>query len=250
MVTWSPWDPDRGRDQQRFSLQKISAGRFDNYVRRWTRGMAAYGEPVYLRFAHEMNGSWYPWSTAEGSVAGNAPEGYVAAWRRIHDTFEEEGADNVEWVWSPTADVHVEAAALRLIYPGDEYVDWAALDGYNWGTATAFPWSGWRSFEEVFVKAHDELAAVTGRPVMIAETASAEDGGDKADWIRQAYLRTLPEKLPQVRAVIWFSSDKRDRLARRVLPRIPRSLPRSSRLLPLHRRVPLAPNTAIRAPSP
>ena len=33
------------------------------------------GVPVIVRFAHEMNGSWYPW--------GQQPTEYVAAFRRV-----------------------------------------------------------------------------------------------------------------------------------------------------------------------
>jgi hypothetical protein len=46
---------------------------------------------------------------------------------------------------------------------------------------------------------------------MIAETASTERPGDpelKAAWICDAFLRALPEGLPEVRAVIWFQEEK------------------------------------------
>ena len=33
-------------------------------------------------------------------------------------------------------------------YPGDEYVDWTGVDGYNWGVRNG----GWQSFEQVFRK--------------------------------------------------------------------------------------------------
>ena len=51
-------------------LARIIAGDFDAYIRRWARSTAAYGRPVRLRFAHEMNGDWYPWAeTANGNRA-------------------------------------------------------------------------------------------------------------------------------------------------------------------------------------
>ena len=43
---------------------------------------------------------------------------------------------------------------------------------------------------------------------MIAEIACTEEGGDKADWIRQGLLNDLPTLFPKVRAVIWFQEQK------------------------------------------
>ena len=59
---------------------------------------SAWGKPLVLRFAHEMNGDWYPWS--EG-VNGNAAGQYVPAYRRVVSLFRSVGATNVTWVWSP-----------------------------------------------------------------------------------------------------------------------------------------------------
>ena len=42
---------------------------------------------------------------------------------------------------------------------------------------------------------------------MIAETASAQVGGDKANWIREI-LSVLPSQMPRVRALVWFDRDK------------------------------------------
>src|SRR5262249_11875758 len=75
MVTWEPWDASGGVNQPDYSLRAIADGRYDALIRAWARDIKAYGSPVWLRFAHEMNGYWYPWS--EG-VNGNAPGSYVA----------------------------------------------------------------------------------------------------------------------------------------------------------------------------
>ena len=52
-----------------------------------------------IRFAHEMNGTWYPW--AEG-VNGNGPGDYVAAWRHVVGVFRRAKVSNVTWTWAPT----------------------------------------------------------------------------------------------------------------------------------------------------
>ena len=68
--------------------------------------------------------------------------------------------------------------------PGDEYVDWVGIDGYNFGTAKSG--MSWRSFNETFKGTYDIVTGLTSRPVMIGETGSTESGGDKAAWIRRS----------------------------------------------------------------
>jgi hypothetical protein len=51
------------------------------------------------------------------------------------------------------------------------------------------------------------LTGMTSKPVMISETASAEQGGDKAGWITQGLLTDLQTTFPRVRALIWFSEN-------------------------------------------
>ena len=80
-----------------------------------------------------------------------------------------------------------------------------ALDGYNFGTRQ--PWSAWRSFADTFLASYDALRELTAKPMMIAEVASAEVGGDKSAWINAAF-RQLPTAFPAVRAVIWFNQCK------------------------------------------
>jgi hypothetical protein len=44
--------------------------------------------------------------------------------------------------------------------------------------------------------------------MVIAETASAESGGDKAAWIKKAFLEQIPGRFPRIKAVVWFHADK------------------------------------------
>ncbi len=43
---------------------------------------------------------------------------------------------------------------------------------------------------------------------MITETASAEIGGEKANWIRRGFLNEIPQLFPRVSAAIWFDVQK------------------------------------------
>lgn len=206
MLTWEPWDSSNtSPNQPTYKLTNITRGDFDGYIRQFARSAAASRQHVYLRFAHEMNSSWYPWGTQAGNVLGNAPQDYVDAWRHVHDIFAREGATNVVWVWSPVVS-YIGSTPVAEVYPGDAYVDWLALDGYNWGTTQ--PWSAWASLAEVLQPSYASVAALSQKPMLLAETASAEQGGDKAQWIRQAFLADLPRQFPRIRAVVWFDFQK------------------------------------------
>jgi len=98
LVTWEPGDGEvlNKANQPAYSLKNIINGNFDSYITQWARLAKAWGNPFFLRFAHEMNGNWYPWS--EG-VNGNATGDYAKAWRHVHDIFVREGVTNATWVW-------------------------------------------------------------------------------------------------------------------------------------------------------
>ena len=207
MVTWEPWRPGDGPWQPRFSLQRIVAGEFDEYIARWARSLRALGTTVYLRPMHEMNGNWYPWS---GTVNGNSPALYKQAWARMHTIFRICGASNVKWVFSPiTEDWPLEPGnRFERYYPGRELVDVLALDGYNWGS-TKPRFGGWRSFRTTFSDAYRRLSRRGPQPIWIAEVGSATEGGDKAQWVRDMF-RTAA-KMRRLRVIIWMDTvDERE----------------------------------------
>ncbi|MFQ5748761.1 MAG: glycoside hydrolase family 26 protein, partial [Planctomycetota bacterium] len=181
-------------------LPRILAGDYDEALRGWAEAAAADGGRILLRFGFECNGDWFSWS--------GDPPAYVSAWRHAHKIFEEAGAGNVEWVWSPNAVSipRTKENAISRYYPGDDVVDWVGLDGYNFGD-NHDKWHTWESFKQVFDRPLEEFRKrYPGKPVIIAETGAASDER-KAEWIRRAwdYLATRPE----VRAVVWFDLDKR-----------------------------------------
>jgi beta-mannanase len=152
---------------------------------------------------HEMNGNWYPWG---GTVNGNTPKQYRRAWRHIHGIFDQAGVTNVRWVWSPNAVDVPSTNRFERYFPGADYVDVMALDGYNWGDCRP-EYGGWKSFDKVFRSAYNRIAKISRKSVWIAETASAPEGGNKARWVTNMF-RVLPEYYPRVRAVVWFDTKK------------------------------------------
>jgi hypothetical protein len=210
MITWMSDDytiagyPNPGVEGA-YSNQRIISGAFDAFIRGWADGLKATGNLVLLRFDHEMNGNWYGWSPG---INGNTAASYIAMWRHVHDVFASEGATNVRWVWSPNVD-YPGATPFEAMYPGDGYVDWVALDGYNWGMTNGY--TPWRTFTQVFGGSYARLSRLTNKPLMIAEMASVEVGApagqSKASWIASALSRELPAAFPRVRAIVWFDQN-------------------------------------------
>jgi beta-mannanase len=201
LITWEPWRWGGGVNQLAYTNAGIAAGDHDAYLRQWGTALASWGKPVMLRYAHEMNGNWYPW--ADG-VNGNPSGSYMAAWRHVHDVLEGQGATNVQWVWSPNVP-YVGSTALSGLYPGPTYVDVVALDGYNWGTAAS--WSSWTSPAGLFNKGLAQLRSLAiGKPILIAETGSAEAGGSKASWNTDLVAQLSSQS--DVMGFVWFNHNK------------------------------------------
>lgn len=199
MVTWQPWYLDKLTDP--LLIPEIAAGKQDDYIRRWALAVKAVGQPVLLRFANEMNGDWDPWSVY---FYGFDHSLYIKAWRRIHDIFQEAGARNAMWVWNPHDRSYPDFAwnDPHLYYPGDDYVDWVGLTGYNTGPRAGDPW---RSFDEIYGDLYREYRALyPHKPMLITEFASDEYGGDKAAWIRDT-ARAL-QHYPAIKMAVWFDS--------------------------------------------
>jgi glycosyl hydrolase family 26 len=202
LVTWDPENPSvSGPVQPTYSLQNIINGNFDAYITRWAQDSKAWGHPYFLRFAHEMNGYWNAWSE---QVNGNKPGQFVLAWRHVHDIFTRLGVSNVTWVWTPNID-YSTSTPLRELYPGDAYVNWVGMSGYNWGTLGGHVW---QSFTSVFSQTYYDILNITSLPMMIPETASTEIAGNKAGWITDAFVTQLPHNFPRIRAFIWFNEPK------------------------------------------
>jgi hypothetical protein len=197
------WEPTAGPVQDAtWSLRRITDGSHDGYIRRWVKAVAAWGHELYVRPMYEMNGWWASWCAYAN---GNSPKDFIAAWRHIVDLAREAGATNIRWVWAPNVDNDGLGVPFDQLYPGDDYVDWVGLDGFNRGTS----WSSthWQNMVEIFGASITHVREITQKPLMIAETGSSEVGGDKAAWIRKSLAR-IPQDLPDVRAVIWFSKNE------------------------------------------
>ena len=181
LLTLEPWGSDD-------ILDVINNGTLDSYfeeyaqdLKNWTRenwtinGKTGTKKQLFLRFAHEMNlhDEAYPWSN-------KSPASYINAWKRVHNIFEEQGltSDDVQWVWCVNhVDVPWDGYKAEEYYPGDDYVDWVAIDGYNVGQSVpCADWDNWRNFDEIFgsmLANFSNHSNISNKPIAITEFASS-----------------------------------------------------------------------------
>jgi hypothetical protein len=201
-IVWEPW---YWSDHTKVTLKDIIAGKWDQYIDSWAKGIKEFGHPIYLRVGHEFNMEGYPWGIVNND---KNPETYIKAYRHIVDIFKKEKATNAKWVWAPMNYSFPDEPwnDWTKAYPGNDYVDWIGFDGYNWGTTQS--WSDWQALKYLF---RDQVRIAhrlwPGKPIMIAEFASAEQGGDKAAWIKEipGYLKT---SMRDIDAIVWFDVKK------------------------------------------
>ncbi len=164
----------------------INAGTYDGYLTSVANGLAALPYPVFLRWDIEMNITSYGYEPTGG--AGTGGPSFVKAWQRVWSLFNAAGASNVAFVWCPNTNSPFDPHSWRPFYPGDAYVDWIGVDGYNWGTSDFPVPSTWQTAYQVFhVFVEDwktNFGGVGGaaKPLMIGETNCYEGGGSKSWW--------------------------------------------------------------------
>jgi glycosyl hydrolase family 26 len=178
-------------------LRDIAAGKYDSAIRTWATNIKAWGKPVFLRVDPEMNGAW---ETYGPGVNGNTPADFINMWRHYHDLVVGQGATNVTWLWNPNlgASDYGRVTSLDEFYPGDAYVDWTGLDGFNQGTGSV-------DFASIYGLSYDLMLSVAPtKPMAILEIASLEFNGEKASWITD-FFNQLQTNFTAVKMFLWFN---------------------------------------------
>ncbi|MFZ5775899.1 MAG: glycoside hydrolase family 26 protein [Thermodesulfobacteriota bacterium] len=216
-ITWEPMHYQGGQETM-IPAQQIVGGDYDRYLAAFARQAREWGRPVIIRFAHEMNTARYHWGTSRQEYGPASPAAYVAMFRHVVRVFRREGAHNVLWAFCPNAEsiphpLYDKGAGWNraaAYFPGRGYVDVLGMDGYNWGTTRCQATHGWKSrwqsFAEIFSPLRDELTALApDLPIVVFETASATEGGDKAAWLAQARQQA---QLWGLAGISWFQVNK------------------------------------------
>ena len=214
LVFWSPWDKpyEQNRGPDRFSLDNILAGKWDDYIDKWADAARAFGHPLIVAFGVEMNGTWFPWSGyfyggedwIEGEKTWKGPKRFKEAYRYVVDRVRARGAPNIKWMF------HTNNYSYPLdtwnfspaYYPGSDYVDWLGLSVYG----QQFKDEPWADIPSLVDWPYQEMCGLDpNKPIMIAEWGTAEfpRSGDKGAWIKQG-LELFRTRYPRVKAALYW----------------------------------------------
>ena len=196
----------------------------DPYMIQFAKDCGKAGYPIFISFAHEMNGDWHNW---------NNPSLFIEKWRIVHDVMEQY-APNAIMVWCASiwSANYEDNGRIDDYYPGDDYVDWVGIDMYFPYYKDADPDSYIGEFpRELILNFYDIYTQPPhSKPMMIAEWAAAKrcqsnprldpnhtkwpdphTGGD-GQWECEDYANervnnlypNLKRQFPMIKAVIWF----------------------------------------------
>jgi hypothetical protein len=178
-------------------LEEIVDGKWDDYFRRFASQVSETQIEVFYRFGYEMNGDWFPW--------GQKPKLFVNAWRHVYKIFRKEQVTNIKWVFSPGVvwgEKTFESDILPY-YPGDEYVDIVALDGYNFGDEHD-QYHQWESFHKVYSGSIAGLMSFN-KPMWIAEIGCPSEPR-RHQWLRD--FLDFFDNNSCFEVFFWFNDDK------------------------------------------
>jgi hypothetical protein len=201
------WTPTVDQDQQ--TQKEIIAGKWDSYIRSIADECKAFGYPIYIRFGGEMNILQQP-----SQWAAN-PTDFVNTWKHVVDVFRAKGVTNVQWVWNPNwADDPDGTINFREYYPGDDYVDWVAIDMYQYGYGPDYAWWSDPEYElngRNGDSIYDEYAP--RKPIAICEYATNgyqwegnqetdTPDAERADWLTKFF--NAVEARPQIKWIGYY----------------------------------------------
>ena len=166
------------------------------YDQRWSQSLQEMarlwsGRPgtLYIRFAHEFNGNWYPWSVPSGSVGD-----FIAAWQRFR-ALQQQFAPAAKLVFAPNSETAGDFGTdWREAYPGPGQADVVSTSYFNaWPfTRTSAEFHDLALRYDQFggprgIQRHLEFARSVGLPFAVSEWSNYIDSGDTTAWIEQMY---------------------------------------------------------------
>ena len=173
--TWAEAADGAYDDRWRRSLEKI-----ESLWNERDRGQ------LYLRFAHEMNGSWYPWKVTAGQEAD-----FQAAWERYR-ALQVDLLPDAKLVFSVNRESVDTGTDWREFFPGEEQVDVFAVDYYNQHphVETAAQWKDTLREKDQWgapkgLLAHQAFAREKGLPFALSEWGNNAEYGESPLFMRQ-----------------------------------------------------------------
>jgi len=205
------WQPTDAAQSGKYRNQQVIAGKFDPYIHQWAKAAKAYGSPIVLRFAQEMNGAWNPWGP--GVFIGNTSSSYIKMWKHVYKIFRGaggEGATNVKFLWSPFQPCgDADCVPYSDVWVGDKFVDYIGFSSFNWLTRPkpGEPVRPWRSMVDAYKTDYKKITALSHKPIIVAESASnrvSSGSNTQAQWIKDGYPAAY-KAYPQIAAILYFN---------------------------------------------
>lgn len=130
LVGWTkPVDVSVGAIDAGETWKAAAAGSYDS---RWAASLtrlkslrSGTAATTYIRFAHEMNGNWYPWSVNSSNFGD-----FTAAWKRYR-ALQQSIFPMAKLVFSLNRESIGTGMDWRQFFPGSQYVDVLSVDYYN-----------------------------------------------------------------------------------------------------------------------
>ncbi|MFB9377492.1 malectin domain-containing carbohydrate-binding protein [Kineococcus gynurae] len=169
-----------------------AAGANGAYDARWRQSLtklrdlrAGKSGTVYIRFAHEMNGNWYPWS-----VDKNNYRDFVSSWKRYR-ALQKEIFPAAKMVFNVNRESVSTGFDWRLSFPGAAYVDVMGVDYYNQYpyVATQGQFDSAAQQTDAWgapkgLAKHLEFAKSVGLPLSVSEWSGNADAGDSPAFVQ------------------------------------------------------------------
>ncbi len=188
---------------------EVIDGLWDDQIRKYAKAFKEFSHPILFRVNNEMNTDWCTYS---GVVTLQDPDIYKMVYSRIYNIFQEEGVDNVIWIFNPQYGNYPPASFNHHMnyYPGNDKVQMLGVTKYNTGTYYSEVFGEtWDDFKPAF----DALNALYSQdfsevPWIVTEFASSSYGGDKVQWMQDMFTHIGDYK--NIKAAVWFNSGDRD----------------------------------------
>lgn len=213
MIFLTPVGPELSRARgdlaaaRKYSNQAIANGAWDEFLMAFADGAAKWGKPIILRYAWEMNGSWFPWGKYDGNkywALGNNPTNYRAAWKRVHEVIKSR-APKVRFFWCPFGTPKTTTKNLAPWFPDAKFVDYIGVDVYEAQRSD-------RSLVELYRPSIQALRGLdipkksngsSKIPILIGETGILNKLPNRVRWLENGYAAVY-DKLRDVKAIMYF----------------------------------------------
>jgi len=189
-------NPDPTATQSVYDMQVAANARYRGWLQEVAEGLMYLqekGVTVLWRPMSEMNGTWFWWGH-------RSRQGYVDLWRDMYQYFDDQGIDNILWVYESdrgSHDCYNSSTDLNrcfptdFYYPGDDVVD---VMGHN-------------MYHSTWNIAHDLNALYRDYPKVYAFPQAGRDPNQSNVFDNMIMINQIDAKFPRVSFFTAWSSD-------------------------------------------